>query len=690
MPGDDEILRIAAQFDVSSITAGMDTAASAVQTGSQRIAASLKASGMSASETASALKNLGYSAEEAQAALGSSASEFEAASSAADRTTRSVNNSRIAFTGLTQDLGVRGSRALGSFIAQSATLGPILQAAFPIVAAVAFFEILDAGYTKLIEATSALVGWNKEAKAMYAQLVELNSQQVTFNERLDIERISLAEVGLKGAALDQQKLIDLKVEQKLVGDAYNASLLREKNIRAELTAQQLQNVVPIPSTIPGIGGLTPTAPGGLGEDKDRIAQLTKELDEAMRKTQSLHEELQTLATVTIPKTGLEQVAKDAEEAAKAAEKADKEAETEYEKVVRMRMQEEEELFERARKAAEEEERLQEELSRTTQELAKKDLEEFERSLVEKTRLQEEAGKNAIEMMKAQAEAQSKDVQARSFAGAADPALIKIADAALDEQAFKIMDLIALEEKLRDALRQTGIAETDPKIQESLAKQQQLVQQLAVAMQKYNMAVQDVADKGLKSFEKSFDQITNKLNSAVIGWMSHTETFGRAMMKVWDDLATTAITSLLKVGEQELVGLILHQTIADSEKLTSAETAAANTYASTSAIPIIGPVLAPAAAAVAFAAVMAFEKGGIMGNTEGLALLHPREMVLPSHISQSVQQMASGGPGTSSGGSGGHFHVEQHFHGNMSKSDMAKMEDQMTAVIKRARRRGSLG
>jgi hypothetical protein len=370
----------------------------------------------------------------------------------------------------------------------------------------------------------------------------------------------------------------------------------------------------------------------------------------------------------------------------------------------MRMDEEKEVLDRARKAADEQERLQEELSRTTQESAKKDLEEFERSLTEKVRLQEEAGKNQLESIRAQAEAQSKATESLSRFGGADPRLIQIADAALDQQAFKIMDLIALEEKLRQTLTEAGVAASDPKIQESLGRQAQLVQQLTIAMQKYDQTVQKVGQAELKSFQKNFDEITNSLNRGVISWIDGTEKFGKAMQQVWTGVVNSAIQATLKMGEQWLtthlemaiIGKATGTVAAASQIAAAAGEAFAGAYAAIAAIPIVGPALAPSVAAASGAAALsgglaflAFEKGGIVGGSESLALLHPREMVLPSQISQSVQQMAESTTGSSGGGGGGHFHTEIHIHGSPSGSEVDKMEKQMTSVIKRARRRGSL-
>src|ERR1700693_2371307 len=84
---------------------------------------------------------------------------------------------------------------------------------------------------------------------------------------------------------------------------------------------------------------------------------------------------------------------------------------------------------------------------------------------------------------------------------------------------------------------------------------------------------------------------------------------------------------------------------------------------------IGPELGIAAAAAAFAGVMAYEHGGIVSRTD-IAQLHKGEMVLPAHISQSVQRMAESGQG-----GGGHtFNYNPTVHGS-SAGGIKDMLDQ---------------
>lgn len=187
----------------------------------------------------------------------------------------------------------------------------------------------------------------------------------------------------------------------------------------------------------------------------------------------------------------------------------------------------------------------------------------------------------------------------------------------------------------------------------------------------------------------FDTMSNKVSSTFTSWLTGAEGFRQAFGKMLQSMESTFLQSLIKMGldwvkhlamkttmneisiatqnAQTAAGAATAEGIEKASTLKSIFMAAKNAYAHVSAnaglnaIPVVGPAIAQAAGVAAFAGIMAlaaFEQGGITGNDESLALLHPHEMVLPKHISESVQNMAANG-GTSSGS--GDTHV--HFHVN---------------------------
>ncbi|WP_233842197.1 phage tail length tape measure family protein [Dyella sp. 2HG41-7] len=108
----------------------------------------------------------------------------------------------------------------------------------------------------------------------------------------------------------------------------------------------------------------------------------------------------------------------------------------------------------------------------------------------------------------------------------------------------------------------------------------------------------------------------------------------------------------------LAGLAQLADADETQILNAAKTAAANTYAATSSIPIVGPILAPLAAGAAFVAVEAYANlSSAAGGwddipADQLAMVHKNEMILPAHIADYVRTAAQGpqfsaGPAASS-------------------------------------------
>lgn len=149
------------------------------------------------------------------------------------------------------------------------------------------------------------------------------------------------------------------------------------------------------------------------------------------------------------------------------------------------------------------------------------------------------------------------------------------------------------------------------------------------------------DKDLKSLDNAMKPILSNLNQ----WIMSGGNLGVAMTRTF-----------VEMGIKMLENLAIAELVGDKQKLKGAETAASNTWAQASAIPIIGPFIAPPLAAAAFAGVMAFDTGGMSAG--GPALLHPREAVLNETQTRNFQQMTEGG------GGGGHtFNFNNTFNGS---------------------------
>lgn len=224
----------------------------------------------------------------------------------------------------------------------------------------------------------------------------------------------------------------------------------------------------------------------------------------------------------------------------------------------------------------------------------------------------------------------------------------------------------------DTAMNAAIAATERQIEKAKALMEQAdADEIESATEKYNALVakaQEYRDKKeamdleiAQHNRASIDKMTNAFNSGFMSWMQGGETFGRAMQKVWQSMASAALSSIMKAAEAQMIGLRVRTTVAQEEKIIDAKSAAAGAYKSVVGIPIVGPILAPIAAGVAFAAVASFAAGGVMEH-EGGAMLHKNEMVLPPHLSSFVQNAAKNATaGSEKGGDQFSFYQTNHIH-----------------------------
>jgi hypothetical protein len=152
-----------------------------------------------------------------------------------------------------------------------------------------------------------------------------------------------------------------------------------------------------------------------------------------------------------------------------------------------------------------------------------------------------------------------------------------------------------------------------------------------------------------------------LQTGLVDIIMRAKGFGQAFKDVAKGIATdvlnTIIGSALKKLSVAITNLIFDwlgfglaaKGANVATVMSDAAVAAAATFASISAIPIIGPAMAPEWAAASYAAVAAMaplamlEKGGEL-KEETFALLHPQEMVLPAEIAQGLRSAIRGGQG----------------------------------------------
>ena len=370
------------------------------------------------------------------------------------------------------------------------------------------------------------------------------------------------------------------------------------------------------------------------------------------------------------------------------------------------------------KSVEENNRAMEEAEKQDTAALQKDLDERLRQEQENLKQQQEIDKTRLEGALEADEQQVRMQQAQlarqqSLGGSGwNPLASKAQElAALREQQALEERILAL--KIEQARIDAESATDD-------IKREQALNRLAAAQAQYNLKVYEDQTKTLQlqqeQYQRFFNTVNDGLSRAVTSWISGQQKFSTSMARMWNDMVTTFLTNLLKMElqwvENELVMTLTHQAgntarvasdataaaqsqsislaSALQQQLAAAKVAAGNTWAAVSAIPVIGPILAPPAAAAAFAAVLAFEQGGLVPAT-GLAMLHANEMVLPAALSQHVMDTAGGGGATGGGVSSVHVHYSPTINGSGSdlKSMLSAHADHIGNIVRQQMRKGRL-
>ena len=551
--------------------------------------------------------------------------------------------------------------ALGRVGVASSTLAPVLADIFPVIAAAAFVDLFIDLRQKILDATSALVGWDAAAKQMYEAQIRLNNQQIDSNEKLAIEAAHLPEAGLKGPALDRQKEKDDLKEKTLLQQDYNASVANEARIRKELAGTDKQ----VPVVVPHGDLVMETVHEG--PEKDRVAELNKSLQTAMEKTQRLHEQLQELDTIRIPRQKAETLAGTQKVDDKSALSDQENWAREQE---RLGKEQEEAALKRAdaeRKANEEKERSDEGVARASEEMAQRDLESWRKTLEEKTRITISAGQDQLDQIRASAEMAEQATAKRK--GPASPEIKVEAFAAYQQEIEVINELIAVEARLQEQLKATGAAADDPRILQSQQRQIALTQEASKAFDEFGKKAQQVTLAWSQTVQQAVQRVGADFSQGVVSWMNGQETFGRAMQQVWTRFADTVVSALVKAGIQMAINAAAQQALTAGTQLSNAKQAASATWANVSQIPIVGPFIAPPLAAAAFAGVMAFEHGGFVPGSGPVPIIaHGGEQVLTP-----AQQKERGGSS---------YNFSFHNHAPMSPGAARDASD---AFIKRATR-----
>jgi hypothetical protein len=260
--------------------------------------------------------------------------------------------------------------------------------------------------------------------------------------------------------------------------------------------------------------------------------------------------------------------------------------------------------------------------------------------------------------------------------ARDKAAGHIAQAMQDEQKLiqlleqqKAAELAIVDAKMAEAQAAMEVAKTSgpggglnvPDYNNALAQYREYQAQRITVAAQADKQIAAASDQELKQENTALQTYLQTFNNQFANAFAQVEmgheTMGRTAMRVYDQMATSFLKNMAMAAMAELEGLALHKSIAAQKQLSDAKGAAAGTYNALADIPIIGPVIAPIAAAGAFAAVMAFDEGGMVPSTQ-MALVHSGESVLTPQQTENFKNMTENppNPGTDSGSRGGDIHI----------------------------------
>jgi hypothetical protein len=125
---------------------------------------------------------------------------------------RSMREAREGARLLSEETGVHLNRGLTGIIARSSTLGPILNAAFPVAAAIGFGEVIIGTAEKFSTLIADTFIFTDAMKAAYKAQVDINGEIAKRAEHIKALDKAYALIGLKGTDREVAELRQMGVE----------------------------------------------------------------------------------------------------------------------------------------------------------------------------------------------------------------------------------------------------------------------------------------------------------------------------------------------------------------------------------------------------------------------------------------------------------------------------------------------
>jgi hypothetical protein len=285
----------------------------------------------------------------------------------------------------------------------------------------------------------------------------------------------------------------------------------------------------------------------------------------------------------------------------------------------------------------------------------------------------------------------------------------------------LLDELARLQKMADSAPKDGLGRSivDPKLATQIQNlQNQIGQQKGSAAAQKGQDQKATADAMAKPYLASFNAINSGWlkvqNDLIAGNKRIGQSVRQIALQMTQDLAKHEEERLADYLRKEIRKIAAHRATVVANNTTDATGAATssaiaaaadskegqsaakkafkNTYAVVSGWPVVGPILAPVLGAAAFAAVAAFEKGGIVDGVQGVGvpiLAHAGERVLTTTQTNNFERMVNN---SSTGGGTIHNHFGRNSYsasGSDFKSQWAQHEKHIVTSLKRLHREGKL-
>ena len=205
----------------------------------------------------------------------------------------SATEARGAAKLLAEDLDLKLNRHLAGVLANSASLGPILGAAFPAVAAIGFFEVIKSGAEKFAELISDTFIFTEDQKKLRDELVKTNSEIAKFEEKHKEYQKEIALIGLDQVSADKMKKEwadkDLAAGAQQVANKQKEWIAQTAILNA-LRAQGAAKPGEAPDVAEAIAVSRGAGEKEIKEQETKVNRLANELGELQKKAQVLGDE----------------------------------------------------------------------------------------------------------------------------------------------------------------------------------------------------------------------------------------------------------------------------------------------------------------------------------------------------------------------------------------------------------------